>query len=64
MVSPVNCSAHTEAERGERGTGGASAIMAKSCSVVMGKAGVAVRVGPSLGDSMNMDEWAGEADML
>ena len=44
--------------------GGASAIMADNCSVVMGKAGVAARVGPSLGDSTDMDEWAGEADML
>ena len=51
-------------ERGERGAGGTSAIMAESCSVVMGKAGVATRVGPSLGDSTDMDERAGDADML
>ena len=38
--------------------------MAESCLVVMGKAGVAVRVGPSLGNSTDMDERAGEADML
>ena len=43
--------------------GGASAIMAPSCCTVIGKAGVLTQVGPSLGDSMDMDEWAGEADM-
>ena len=64
VVSPVNCSAQTWVERGERGAGGTSAIMAESCSVVMGKAGVATRVGPSLGDSTDMDERAGDADML
>ena len=64
IVSPVNWSAQAWAERGERGAGGTSAIMAESCSVVMGKAGVATQVGPSLGDSIDMDEWAGEADML
>ena len=64
MVSPVNCSVHTWAERGERGVGGASAIMAESCLVEMGKAGVATWVGPSLGNSTDMDEWAGEADMF
>ena len=37
--------------------------MADSCSIVRGKAGVLTRVGPSFGDSMDMDEWAGKADM-
>ena len=60
----MNWLAHTSVDRGERGTGSASAIMADSCSVVMGKAGVVTRVGPSLGDSTDMDEWAGDADML
>ena len=64
MVSPVNWSAATWADRGERGAGGASAIMAESCSVVMGKAGVVARVGFSLGNSTDMDERAGEADMF
>ena len=64
VVSPSNWSAQAWAERGERGTGGASAIMAESCSTVIGKAGVLTRVGPSLGDSMDMDEWAGKADMF
>ena len=64
VVSPLNWSAHAWVECGERGTGGASAIMAPSCSVVMGKAGVLIRVGPSLGDSMDMDERAGKADMV
>ena len=64
MVSSVNCSAQTWAEHGERGAGGASAIMAESCSVVIGKTGVVARVGPSLGDSTDMDDRAGEADML
>ena len=63
-MSPVNCSAQTWAERGERGAGSASAIMAESCSVVMGKVRVVGQVGPSLGDSTDMDERAGEADML
>ena len=63
-MSPVNWSAATWADHGERGAGGTSDIMAESCSVVMGKAGVAARVGPSSGDSTDMDEWAGEADML
>ena len=64
VVSPSNWSAHAWAEHGERGTGGALAIMAPSCSTVMGKAGVLIRVGPSLGDSMDIDKWAGEADMF
>ena len=64
VVSPVNWSAATWADRGKRGAGSASAIMAESCSVVMGKAGVATQVGPSLGDSTDMDERAGEADMF
>ena len=64
VVSPVNCLAATWADCGERGAGGTSAIMAESCSVVMGKVGVAVWVGPSLGDSTDMDERAGEADMF
>ena len=51
-------------DHGERGAGSASAIMAESCSVVMGKARVAGRVGPSLDDSTDMDEQVGEADML
>ena len=64
IVSPVNWSVATWANCGERGAGGASAIMAESCLVVIGKAGVVVQVGPSLGNSTDMDEWAGEADML
>ena len=64
VVSPVNWSVATCADRGERGAGGASAIMAESCSVVMGKAGVVARVGPSSGDSTDMDEWAGEANIF
>ena len=64
IMSPVNWSAATWVDRGERGAGGASAIMAESCSVVMGKAGVVARVGPSSGDSMDMEERAGEADMF
>ena len=63
-MSPVKLSTATWADRGERGVGCASAMMAKSCSVMMGKAGVAVRVGPSLGNLMDMDERAGEADMF
>ena len=64
VVSPVKLSAATYIDRSERGAGGASAIMAESCSVVMGKAGVVVWVGPSLGNSTDMEEWAGEADMF
>ena len=64
VMSPVKLSAATWADHGERGVGGTSAIMAESCSVVMGKAGVVARVGPSLGDSTDMEEWAGEADMF
>ena len=64
IVSPVNWSAATWVDRGKRGVGGASAIMAESCSVVMGKAGVVGWVGPSLGDSTDMDKWAGDADMF
>ena len=56
VVSPSNWSAQAWADRGERGTGGALAIMAESCSTMMGKAGVLMQVGPSLGDSMDMDE--------
>ena len=63
-MSPVKLSTATWADHGERGVGGASAMMAKSCSVIMGKAGVAVQVGPSLGNLMDMDERAGEADMI
>ena len=62
-MSPVKLSAATWVDRGERGAGGTSAIMAESCSVVMGKAGVVVRVGPSLGDLTDMDKQAGKADM-
>ena len=64
VVSPVNWSVATWADRGKRGAGSASAIMAESCSVVMGKAGVAAWVSPSLGDSTDMDEQVGEADMF
>ena len=64
VVSPVNWSAVTWADHGEREAGGASAITAKSCSVVIGKAGVVAWVGPLLGDSTDMDKWAGEADMF
>ena len=32
--------------------------------MVIGNAGVAAQVGPSLGDSMDMDKWAGEADIF
>ena len=63
VVSPVKLSAATWVDRGERGAGGTSAIMAESCSVVMGKAGVVVQVGPSLGDLTDMDKRAGKADM-
>ena len=56
VVSPSNWSAQAWADHGERGTGSASAIMAESCSTVIGKARVLTRVGPSLGDSMDMDE--------
>ena len=63
-VSPSNWSAQAWADRGERGTGGASAIMAPSCWAEIGKVGVLVHVRPSLGDSMDMEERAGEADML
>ena len=64
VMSPVKLSAATWADHRERGAGGTSAITAKSCSVVMGKAGVAAWVGPSLGDLTNMEEQAGEADMF
>ena len=64
VVSPVKLSAATCTDRSERGVGSASAIMAESWSVVMGKAGVVAWVGPSSGNSMDMEEQAGEADML
>ena len=57
VVSLVKLLATTWADCGERGAGGASAMMAKSCLVVREKAGVVGWVGPSLGDSMDMDEW-------
>ena len=63
-LNTVKLSATTWVDRGERGAGGTSAIMAKSCSVVMGKAGVAAQVGPLLGDLTDMEEWVGEADIF
>ena len=43
-------------DQGERGVGSASAIMAMSCSVVMGKGNVVGWTGPSFRDSRDMGD--------